>query len=47
MWAEILYRYPNFNSHNVEGSKLSDNFIAHFVMDVITLFDAGIQVNLY
>ena len=36
MWDEITYPFPNFNGCTVEVWEWINNFIPHFIMDVIT-----------
>ena len=36
MWDEITYPFPNFNSCTTEVWEQINNFISHFMMDVIT-----------
>ena len=39
VWDEITYPFPNFNSSTVEVWEWMNNFIPHFMMDVITYQD--------
>ena len=36
MWDEIIYPFPNFNGSTVEVWEWINNFITHFIIDVIT-----------
>ena len=36
VWNEITYPFPNFNGATVEFREWINNFISHFVMDLIT-----------
>ena len=35
MWVEITYTFPNFNGATDEVSEWINDFIPHFIMDVI------------
>ena len=46
VWYKIIYPFPNVNGFTVEVSEDIDNFIPHFIIDVIT-DHARIKSNLY
>ena len=35
MWNEIIDQFPYFNGVTIEVWELIDNFISHFIMDLI------------
>ena len=36
VWGEATYPFPNLNSAAIEVGELTNNFIPHFIIDVIT-----------